>query len=210
MSTYGARNAAFIAIGTICGIAWAAGFRAYMVELAGPASTFGWWGTFGAIILPGAITGGLLGWAEALRRTGGRRGWRWLALAPLAFAVAPMLMPGAIAALLTQGLGGGAIAVALMAVGGGYAISRRGPLWSRLVSGLVSAALLAALALAGPGIAGPGLALTEPRGAWVAVLATSFVVVLAVASSIPHRPIVTVADRALSDRTVRPESGGVR
>ena len=210
MRTYRAQSGGLAAVGTICGIAGAAGFRAYMVELAGPASTFGWWGTFGSILLPGAITGGLLGWAEALRRTGGRRGWRWLALAPLAFAIAPMLMPGAIAAFLTQGLGGGAIAVALMALGGGYAISRRGPLWSRLVSGLVSAALLAALALAGPGIAGPGLALTEPRGAWVAVLATSFVVVLALASSIPHRPIVTVTDQAPSGRTVRPESGAAR
>ncbi|UKA52164.1 hypothetical protein LFT48_21640 (plasmid) [Arthrobacter sp. FW305-123] len=182
------------AVGATGGIAWAAGFRGYMVELAGPASTFDWWGTFGALIVPGAVVGGLLGLAEALRRTGGRRRWRWLALAPLAFAVAPMLLPGAVPALLTQGLGGGAIAVALMALGGGYAVSRRGPLWSRLVSGTVSAALLAALALAGPGIAGPGLALTEPRGAWVAVLAASFVIVLALASSIPHRPVVTATD----------------
>lgn len=119
------RNAALIAVGTTCGIAWAAGCRGYMVELAGPAATVGWWGTFGAILFPGAIVGGLLGWAEALRRAGGRRGWRWLALAPLAFAIAPQLMPGAIAALLTEGLGGAAIAVALMGIGGGYALSRR-------------------------------------------------------------------------------------
>lgn len=200
----------FVAIGATCGIAWAAGFRGYMVELAGPASTVGWWGTFGALLLPGAIAGGLLGWAEALRRTGGRRGWRWLALAPLTFAIAPMLMPGAITILLTQGLGGGAIAVPLMAIGGGYALSRRGPLWSRLVSGLISAALIAALALAAPGIAGSGLALTEPRGAWVAVLASSFVVVLALASSIPHQPVLTAANRTPSDRTVRPAPGAVR
>ena len=183
------RTAPLVAVGIFCGIAWAAGFRGYMVELAGPASTFEWWGTFGAILLPGAIVGGLLGWAEAFRRAGGRRGWRWLALAPLVFAIAPLLMPGAIAALLTQGLGGGAIAVALMALGGGYALSRRGPLWARLVCGFVSAALATALALAGPGIAGPALAITEPRGAWVAVLGASFIIVLALASSIPHRPI---------------------
>jgi hypothetical protein len=183
------RTAPFVAIGITCGIAWAAGFRSYMVELAGPASTFSWWGTFGSLLLPGAVAGGLLGWAEALRRAGGRRGWRWLALAPLAFAIAPLFMPGAITALLTQGLGGGAIAVALMGIGGGYAISRRGPLWARLVCGLVSAALAAALALTGPGIAGPSLAFTEPRGAWVAVLAASFIVVLALAASVPHRPV---------------------
>jgi len=183
------RTAPLVAIGLVCGIAWAAGFRSYMVELAGPASTFEWWGTFGAILLPGAAVGGLLGWAETLRRAGGRRGWRWLALAPLAFAIAPLLMPGAVAALLTQGLGGGAVAVALMAIGGGYALSRRGPLWARLACGLVSAAFAVALALSGPGIAGPTLAITEPRGAWVAVLGASFIVVLALASSIPHRPV---------------------
>ncbi|WP_251039293.1 hypothetical protein [Arthrobacter sp. ISL-72] len=184
------RSAAPVAAGVICGIAWAAGFRGYMVELAGPASAFSWWGTFGAILVPGAVAGGLLGWAEALRRAGGRRGWRWLALAPLAFAIAPLLMPGAVEALLTQGLGGGAIAVALMGLGGGYALSGRGPLWARLVCGLVSAALTALLALTGPGIAGPALALTEPRGAWVGVLGASFVIVLALASSIPHRPTI--------------------
>ena len=183
------RNAAIVAVGVVCGVAWAAGFRAYMVELAGPASTFSWWGTFGALLLPGAIAGGLLGWAEALRRSGGRRGWRWLALAPLTFAVAPLFLPGAVTALLTQGLGGGAIAVALMGIGGGYALSGRGPLWARLLCGLVTAALTAALALTGPGIAGPSLAITEPRGAWVAVLAVSFIVVLALASSIPHRRV---------------------
>ena len=181
--------AALIAIGTVCGIAWAAGFRGYMVGLAGAASTFDWWGTFGAIILPGAIVGGLLGWAEALRRAGGRRGWRWLALAPLAFAIAPMLLPGALIGLVTEGLGGGAIAVVLIGLGGGYALSRRGPLWGRLVCGVLSAALLTALALATPGIGGPRLALSEPRGAWVALVAASFIVVLALASSIPHRRV---------------------
>jgi hypothetical protein len=96
-------------------------------------------------------------------------------------------MPGAIAGLLTEGLGGGAIAVSLTGIGGGYALSRRGPLWARLACGLVSAALAVALALTGPGIAGPRLAITEPRGAWFAVLAASFIVLLALAASIPHR-----------------------
>jgi hypothetical protein len=196
-----------VVVGAVCGIGWASGFRAYMVELAGPASTVDWWGTFGALLLPGAVVGGLLGLAEALRRTGGRRGWRWLALAPLVFAVAPMFLPGAINALLTEGLGGGAIAVALTAMAGGYALSGRGPLWSRLACALVSGSLIAAIALSGSGIAGPGLALSEPRGAWVAVLATSFMVLLALASSIPHRleirsPATAVVSRPfLRDQT---------
>lgn len=197
-------------VGATGGIAWAAGFRGYMVELAGPESTFDWWGTFGGLILPGAVVGGLLGLAEALRRTGGRRHWRWLALAPLAFAIAPMLLPGAVPALLTQGLGGGAIAVALMALGGGYAVSGRGPLWSRLACGITSAALLAALALGGPGIAGDVLALTEPRGAWVAVLASSFVIVLALASSIPHRAVVTALDPPVPFQSIGVARDGVR
>lgn len=186
-----AHPAPLIAVGAICGLAWAAGFRGYMVELAGSASSFDWTGTFATLLLPGAIVGALLGWAEALRRTGGRRGWRWLALAPLIFAIAPLLLPGALGALFTEGLGGGAVAVALVAMGGGYAVSRRGPLVTRIVVGALSALTVAALALASPAIAGDALALTTPRGAWVAVLATTFVVVLALASSIPHRPVLT-------------------
>ncbi|MEU7898427.1 hypothetical protein AB0B45_36890 [Nonomuraea sp. NPDC049152] len=179
-----------IAAGTICGIAWAAGFRSYMSELAGTDSQIDWAGTFAAILLPGAVTGGLLGWAEHLRRTGGRPRWRWLALAPLAFAVAPMLMPGALVQFLTQGLGGGAVAVAAIALGCGYSVSGRGPRWARLVTGVAGVALLAALTLATPAIGGARLALSEPRGAWVAVLVASFVVVLALASAIPHLPVV--------------------
>lgn len=146
------RAAGPVVVGAVCGLAWAAGFRSYMVELAGPASAVGWAGTFGAVLLPGAI--GLL---------------------------------------VTEGLGGGAIVVALLGIGGGYALSGRGPLWPRLLCGALTAALLTALALATPSIAGAHLALTAPRGAWVAVLVVSFVAVLGLASSIPHRPVVDQA-----------------
>jgi hypothetical protein len=186
----GPRTAASLVVGAVCGLAWAAGFRSYMVELAGNTSTVGWMGTFAAVLLPGVITGALLGWADYIRRTGGRRGWRWLALAPLSFAVAPMLVPGAFLLLVTEGLGGGAIAVALLGLGGGYALAHRGAIWPRLVCGCLSVALLAALALATPMIAGAHLAVTEPRGAWVAVLVISFIAVLGLASSIPHLPVV--------------------
>jgi hypothetical protein len=89
----------WVAGGMVCGLAWAASLRAYMVELSGLESIFTWSGTFGAILLPGALAGGLLGWAEHLRRTGPPRGWRWLALAPLTLAVGPMLLPGAVIVL---------------------------------------------------------------------------------------------------------------
>lgn len=86
-----------------------------MSELAGSSSSgIHWFGTFGAVLLPGLITGALLGWAEHLRRQGGVSGWRWLAFAPLTFAIAPMLEPGALTAFLTMGLGGGAVGVALL------------------------------------------------------------------------------------------------
>ena len=183
-------RASFIVIGTICGIAWAAGFRAYMVELVGIASRFDWVGTFATILLPGAVAGALLGWAESLRRSGGARGWRWLALAPLAFAVAPLLRPGAAVELVTTGIGGAAIGVALIGIGGGYAISGRGRLWGRIVAGVLSGASLAAIALMPAAIGGARLIVTEPRGAWVSVLAGSFLLVLVLASSIPFRPVL--------------------
>ncbi|ASD21805.1 hypothetical protein B7495_06600 [Cryobacterium sp. LW097] len=182
--------ASLIVIGAICGIAWAAGFRAYMVELVGIASTFEWDGTFGAILLPGALAGALLGWAEALRRSGGARGWRWLALAPLAFAVAPLLRPGAVVELVTTGIGGAAVGVALIGIGGGYAISGRGRLWGRIVAGVLSGAALAAIALMPAAIGGARLTVTEPRGAWVSVLAGSLLLVLVLASSIPFRRVL--------------------
>src|SRR5262249_8735129 len=37
--------------------------------------TFTWLGTFLGVILPGGVAGALIGWAEHLRRKGGRRGW---------------------------------------------------------------------------------------------------------------------------------------
>jgi len=178
-----------IVIGAICGLAWAAGFRAYMVELVGVASRFEWGGTFGAILLPGAIIGGLLGWAESLRRTGGARSWRWLALAPLIFGVAPLLRPGAVVELFTTGIGGAAPAVALLGIAGGYSISGLGPRWGRVALGVLVAVVLIGIAVTPALIGGASLTLAEPRGAWVSVLVVSFLLVLILASSIPFRRV---------------------
>jgi hypothetical protein len=184
------RVTATVALGALCGLAWAASFRAVMSEFAGFGSTVSWLDTFAAILLPGVIVGGLLGWAHTIRLSGGRRGWRWLGAAPALFAVAPMLLPDAIVAFVTQGLGGGAVAVALLAIGGGFAISGRGRLWARIVCGVISALLIVGVTLATFAIAGPRLAVTEPRGAWVALLAFSLLTLLAIASSIPFRPVI--------------------
>jgi hypothetical protein len=180
------RAAAPIAIGALAGLAWGAGFRGFMVEIAGPASsTFSWYGTFVGILLPAAVTGALLGWAEHLRRTGGRRGWRWLALAPLVFLVPT---PSVLVSVVTDGgIGGGAIAVPLFAMAGGYAVSGRGRGWTRAVAGVIGLAPVVGLPVAAVLIDG-GTA--TPREAWTLVLSSSSVAVLALACAIPHRPVV--------------------
>lgn len=158
-----------------------------MVELAGADSAFDWLGTFVGLLLPATTTGALLGLAEAIRRAGGRRHWRRLALAPLLLAVVPLLLPDALLALLTQGLGGGAIAVALFGMGAGWALSGRGPRWGRIAVGTLCLLGDLAIVASSPFIGGARLALTTPRGAWLAVLLTGLLLLLALAASIPHR-----------------------
>ncbi len=187
------RAAPLLAAGGVYGLAWAAGLRGFMAQLAGSGSEIHWYGTFVQILLPGVITGVLLGWAEHIRRTGGRRGWRWLAAAPLAFPVAVFVSPDVMSAvlsgqpLLSGGIGGGAIAIPLFGMAGGHALSGRGPLWSRIVLGLFALAPFPAWAFASAAF-GPGFALDTPRGAWLAVLFYSFMATLELACTIPQRP----------------------
>lgn len=178
-----------VVIGAVCGLAWAAGLRGLMAEIAGFESTVGWGGTFAGVLLPGVIAGALLGWAEYLRRTGGRRGWRWLVLSPLVFG-AVVLTPSGLTALLEDGLGGGAIMVPLVGMLGGYALSGRGPVWARITSGAVVLASFVAWAMVAPTISA-SLALDIPRGAWVALFFYSYIAVLALVCAIPHRPVVS-------------------
>ena len=184
--------------GAVGGLAWSASLRAYMVEIAGAASRFEWVGTFGQILLPGVAIGVLLGIAEHFRRTGGRRGWRWLAASPVLFAIAPLLAPGAVAALVTTGIGGGAVAIPLIGILGGFAVSGRGPLWGRITAGVPAFALVAGGTVAHFTFAARLLGMTEPRGAWVGVLFASLMVVLIAACSIPFR---TVARPAFAEDT---------
>lgn len=183
-----------ILVGAVCGLAWASAFRAWMAELAGGASRLDWYGTFVGILGAGVIAGALLGLAEYFRRTGGRRHWRWLALAPLAFAILPMTMPDALLALFTQGLGGGAVAVALTAIAGGFAVSGRGAIWARILCGILALAVIVALVFTTSAVGGVRLALDQPRGAWVATLGAACVAVLCLASSIPFRRVEALAD----------------
>jgi len=165
-----------------------------MAELAGSGSTVAWYGTFVQILLPGVIAGVLLGWAEHIRWTRDRPRRQWLAVAPLAFTVAVFISPDVFRAvvngrpLLSGGIGGGAIAVPLFGMAGGYVLSGRGPLWSRVGLGVVATAPLPAWALASPTF-GPQFVLTAPRGAWLAILFYSFMATLYLACAIPHRPV---------------------
>lgn len=185
-----------LAIGGVCGLAWAAALRGLMAQIAGVESGVSWAGTFGWILLPGVVTGMLLGWAEYLRRTGGRRGWRWLALSPLVFA--SVLVPGLLdpATMFEGGVGGGAIGVPIWGILGGYALSGRGPRWVRIGCGLVFASMIPIWVLTVPSFGGPDLAVNTPRGAWVALYYWSLLVVLALACAIPHRPVEAI-ERAL-------------
>jgi hypothetical protein len=68
----------------MCGLAWAAGLRGFMAEIAGAESTVEWVGTFEGILLLGTVTGGLLGWPNTYAgREGAPAGVasRWLHLA---------------------------------------------------------------------------------------------------------------------------------
>ena len=183
------RGVSLILLGGLCGFAWAAGLRGFMAQIVEDSSV-SWSGTFGYILLPGLVTGLLLGWAENLRRTGGRRGWRWLALSPLAFA-AVLFSEGLLGVLgiFENGIGGGAIGVPLFAMAGGYAVSGRGPRWGRAASGALALTVIPIWALTVESFAGPDLAVTTPRGLWVALYYYSFIALFMLAASIPHRAV---------------------
>jgi len=185
-AAYRRRAWTFASVGALCGLAWAAALRAYMVEITS-VSIVEWWGTLVGILLPGVITGALLGLAWARGSSQRAAGIGWFALAPLSFAVFPLLEPGAIAQLVTDALGFGAVAVAVGAIAGGFALSGAGPLWARISCGVLAAAFVIALVAASPLIRGDRLSLTEPRGVWVALLVSSLVVLLMLATSIPFR-----------------------
>ena len=114
----------FIGVGAVLGLTWAAALRGYMMQLAGPTSTFTFSGTFGIILPAGALVGALLGWAEYQRRTGRRH--PLLIGASLLLAILPNL--------LTAGLDLAPAGLALSAMVGGYAVSGRGTLWVRIVA----------------------------------------------------------------------------
>jgi hypothetical protein len=146
-----------------------------MQQLAGPTSTFSFSfsGTFGIIIPAGAVTGALLGWAEYQRRLGLQ--YPLLIAAPLLIAIFPTLGTGQ--------LDGGAIGLAQGAMAGGYSVSGRGPLGARIAAAIAGFAGVPVTFFAPKPY--PDLTFTTPHGAWFCTLASSLLVTLALASSIP-------------------------
>ena len=131
-----------VLVGAFLGLAWGASLRAWMVLLAlelGDRPQFSWEGTFAAILLPAALCGAILGGAAYTAETSPRMRWRWAILSPLLLPLGPAIATDDfISILVTTGMGGGAIGVALIGVTGGYAFSGFGPKWTRWVSGLLA------------------------------------------------------------------------
>ncbi|NUR24790.1 MAG: hypothetical protein HOV83_02890 [Catenulispora sp.] len=182
--TTGQRLGVWLAAGGVGGLAWASGLRGAMAEFAGAASAVSWSGTFGWIIVPGVAVGMLLAWAGHLRRTGGpERLRRWLACSPLLLSAVLFSDPAALAQFLKDGIGGGALAVPLFGLMGGYAWSTRGPLWARVSCRVLLAAPvpggLAVMAVTGTAV--------SAHDAWMFLYVYSFILVLGLACALPYR-----------------------
>jgi hypothetical protein len=185
----------FTAFGALCGLAWVSALRGFMAEVAGAESQVEWVNTWGFILLPGMLIGALLGLAEFVRRTGGRPRWHLLALSPLLFAA--ILVAGLIEEpthMFEGGIGAGAIAIPILVMIGGHAMSGRGSLWTRVPAGMVGAATLVVWPLTATAVGGPSFALTTPQGLWATVLYDGLLVTFALAASVPQRePVRTGA-----------------
>ena len=194
----------WVVAGGIVGLAWACALRGFMAEVAGAESVVDWVGTFVFILLPGLVVGGLLGWAAHLRRMGDSRYRRRLAFSPLLFSAVLFSDPRDPLAIPEDGVGGGAIAVPLIAILGGYAVCGRGRVVLRALAGLVALLSVPTWALTATAVGGPEFALSTPHGLWAAVLYLGLLAVLALGTAIPLHHAAGEA------RTGRPAAYGRR
>jgi hypothetical protein len=150
----------------------------------GETSHFSWGGTFGAILIPAALVGALLGWAAYDAETSGGKRWRWAVLSPLLLMVAPAVVtPNFFTILFSTGLGSGAIGVALIGALGGYAFSGFGPAWTRWLTGVLG--ILFAVAFGYGVFLGDGS--TGPREVFGALLFVLLMALLMAGISAPAR-----------------------
>lgn len=144
-----------------------------------------WTGTFVWVLLPGAVIGGLLLWAEHRRRLGPLPHGRWLVWSPMLFAAIAVTDPAGIVA--GGGIGLAALAVPALCMLGGYAIAGRGPTWVRTACAVVALSSIPVWALTATDVGGASLGLDTPHGAWAAVLYWSLLATFSLAASVPHR-----------------------
>lgn len=170
--------------GAGCGLTWSCALRCWMVAVAGPESTITWAGTLGGVLAPGALVGGLLGWAE-WRRRAGKPPSGWLVASPTLLGLAPLAVPGVLTALMSTGQGSGAPGMVCLAMLAGYSLSGRGSRRRRSAAALIGFAVVPAVWLAPPMT--PQLSQTTPYGALVALTFSTLFVGLAVACAIPMR-----------------------
>ncbi|MBF4768507.1 hypothetical protein ISU10_12100 [Nocardioides agariphilus] len=171
-----------VLVGAVGGLAWAAGLRGWMIQMAASeGSTFHWYGTFALVLLPGTVVGGLFGLADHRRRAGMPRSG-WLAASPLLFGSA-LLDPTILRQLVEEGIGGGALGVATAGIAGGYALSGRGRPWGRRACGALATLLVLGMLV----MASDQYPLGEAHGLWVGTYAASLVALLCLASAIPQR-----------------------
>ncbi len=160
-------------VGACLGLAWGVALRAWMVVLAlkfGEQPNFTWRGTFGGILLPAALVGAWQGAAMHAAGTSSSKRWQWSILSPLLLVLGAAIgTENFISTLITTGMGGGAIGVALIWMLGGYALSGLGALWKRWVSGLLASLLTLAA----------GISLFLGKGASEAFGALYFILLMA-------------------------------
>ena len=174
------RNASVVLIGALIGLTWSAALRGWMVQLAGEESTVTWL-TLGFLLFPGALVGALLGTAAAAH-AGGRSPRRILVWAPLLLA-AVLLNPTMLLLLLREGYGGGSLMVVAIGLTAGYALSHLRLSLLTVLCGVIAVSGLAAIAM----MATMAAPLATARGVWVCVFGLALVLVLCLASALPHR-----------------------
>ena len=174
--------------GRLCGFAWAAALRAFMWEVAGPDAGVEWTGTFLWVLLPGAVIGALLAWAEHRRWTGTRADiGAGSSGRPCCSRPSSLHNPRDLADGFEGGVGLAAVAVPAMCMLGGYAIAGRGPRWVRGLCGLVTLSAIPIWSLTATDVGGSSMSLGDPHGAWAAVLYWGLLATFSLAAAIPHR-----------------------
>ena len=181
------------AAGALVGLAWAAALRAFMWEVAGAHAVVEWAGTFVWVLMPGAVIGALIAWAEHRRWTGFVPHARWLIWSPMLFAAVLFQNPLDLLDGFEGGIGLAAVAVPAMCMLGGYAIAGHGPLWVRSLCGLLILSAVPIWSLTATDVGGPAMSLSDPHGLWAATLNWGLLAVFSMAAAIPHRAPVPPA-----------------